>query len=353
MRGLWFTHTHIYGEGDASLVAQMVKHLVAMWKTRVWSLGQEDPLEKEMGTHSSTLAWRIPWMEEPGTLQSMGSQRVRYNWVTSFSLSHTHTHTVDVVVQSASHVQFFVTPWTAAHQASLSLTISRSLLKFMFFTLVMPSSHLIFWCPLLLILSLFPIIRDFSNESSVCIRWPNYWSFSFSSSPSSEYSGLISIKIGWFDLLAVHRTFRSLLQHHISKVSNLCRSAFFMLQLSQPYMTTGKIIALTIQTFVSRVTYLLFTTLSSLVIAFLLRSNGLLISCMAAVTVHSDFGAQEEEVCHTSTFPPSICHALMGLDRGAWWATVHGVCSKELGNTEWLTHTHTHTHTQGSWTPWS
>ena len=93
MRGLWFTHTHIYGEGDASLVAQMVKHLVAMWKTRVWSLGQEDPLEKEMGTHSSTLAWRIPWMEEPGTLQSMGSQRVRYNWVTSFSLSHTHTHT--------------------------------------------------------------------------------------------------------------------------------------------------------------------------------------------------------------------------------------------------------------------
>ena len=126
-----------------------------------------------------------------------------------------------VVVQSLSHVQFFVTPWTEALQASLSLLISWSLPKFMFIASVMPSSHLIFWHPLLLLPSIFPSIRDFSNESSVCIRWPEYWRFSLSISPSSGYSGLISLKIDWFDLLAVQGTFRSLLQHHSLKASIL------------------------------------------------------------------------------------------------------------------------------------
>ena len=126
-----------------------------------------------------------------------------------------------------------VTPWTAARQTSLSLTIYQSLSKFMIITSVMLSSRLILWCPLLLLPSIFPSIRDFSSESSVHIRWPKYWNFSFSISPSSEYSGLISLKIDWFDLLAVRGTFRSLLQHHSSKSSILWHSAFFTVQLSQ------------------------------------------------------------------------------------------------------------------------
>ena len=141
----------------------------------------------------------------------------------------------------------------------------------------LPSSHLILWL-LLLLLSIFPSIRDFSNESSVCIRWPRYWSFSFCISLSSEYSGLISLKIDWFDLLAVQGTFRSLLQHHSSKASILWCSAFFMVQLSQPYVTTGKTTALTKWTFVGRIMSLLFNILARFVIAFLPRNNRLLIS---------------------------------------------------------------------------
>ena len=129
-----------------------------------------------------------------------------------------------------------IIPWTAEDQASLSLTISWSLPKFIFITSVMASSYLILWLPLLL--SIFPSIRDFSSESSVHIRWPKYWSFSFSISPSSEYSGLISHKIDWFDILAVQGTFRSLLQHRSLKVSILWLSAFFIVQLLQPYVTT-------------------------------------------------------------------------------------------------------------------
>ena len=163
-------------------------------------------------------------------------------------------------------------------KASLSLTISQSLHKFMSITLVMPSSHLILWHPLLLLPSIFPSIRDFSSESALPIRWPEYWNFSFSISPSSEHSGLICFKIDWLDLLAVQGALRSLLQHHSSKASILWHSAFFMVQLSQPYMTTGKTIALTIQTFVGRVMALLFNTLSGFVIDFLLRSNHLLVS---------------------------------------------------------------------------
>ena len=142
----------------------------------------------------------------------------------------------------------------------------------------MSSNHFILCCPLLLLPSIFPSIRVFSNESALHIRWSKYWSFSFSISPSNEYSGLISFRIDCLDLLAVQRTLKSLLQHHSSKASTLWRSAFFMVQLSHPYMTTGKTIALTRQTFVSKVTSLLFNMLSSLVIAFLLRSKHLLIS---------------------------------------------------------------------------
>ena len=141
--------------------------------------------------------------------------------------------------QLLSHVWLFVIPWTVARQASLSITNSRSLLKLMSIELVMSSHHLILCCPLLLLPSIFPSIRVFSNESVLCIRWPKYWSFSFSISPSNEYSGLISFRRDWLDLLAVQGTFKSLPQHHSSKGSILRRSAFFIVQLSRPYTTTG------------------------------------------------------------------------------------------------------------------
>ena len=149
-----------------------------------------------------------------------------------------------------NHVQFFVTPWTAAHQASLSITNSQSLLKLMFIESVIPSNHLILCCPLLLPPSIFPSIRVFPNESVLHIRWPKYWSFSFSISPFSEYSGLISFRIDWLDLFAGQGTLKSLLQHHSSKASILQCSAFFIVQLSHPYMTTGKTTALTRWTFI-------------------------------------------------------------------------------------------------------
>ena len=150
-----------------------------------------------------------------------------------------------ISVQFLSHVRLFVTPWTVAHQASLSFTISQSLLKLMSTELVMPSDHLILCQPLLLLPSIFPSIRVFPNESVLLIRWPKYWSFSFSISPSNEYSGLISFRADWFDLLAVQGTLKSLLQHHSSKASIIQHSAYFRFQLSHPYMTTGKTIALT------------------------------------------------------------------------------------------------------------
>ena len=155
-----------------------------------------------------------------------------------------------------------MTPWTAARQASLSITNSRILLKLMSTESVMPSNHLILCHPLLLLPSIFPSIRVFSNESALRIRWPKYWSFNFSISHSSEYLGLISFRMDWLDLLAVQGTLKSLLQHHSSKASILQCSAFFMVQLSHPYMTTGKIKALTVQTFVSKVMSLIFSTLS-------------------------------------------------------------------------------------------
>ena len=150
---------------------------------------------------------------------------------------------VVLVVQSLSHVQLSVTPWTASHQASLFFTISRSLLKLMSIESTMSSNHLILCYPLLLPSSIFPSIRVFSNESALRIRWPKYWSFSFSISPSNEYSGLISFRIDWFDFFVVQKTLKSLLQHHSSKASILQRSAFFRVQLSHPYMATGKTVA--------------------------------------------------------------------------------------------------------------
>jgi len=180
-----------------------------------------------------------------------------------------------VVVQLLSRVQLLVTSLTAARWASLSFTISWSLLKLMSFELVMSSNHLILCRPLLLLPSIFPSIRVLSNELVLHIRCPKYWSFSIS--PSSEYSGLISFRIDWLDLLAVQGTLKSLLQHHSLKASILRCSVFFMVQLSQPYVTTGKTIVLTLQTFVSKMIFLLFNKLSRFVIVFLPRSNCFLI----------------------------------------------------------------------------
>ena len=205
-------------------------------------------------------------------------------------------------VQSLSHVWLFATPWTAAHQASLSITNSWNLLKFMSIESVMPSSHLILCCPLLLP-SIYSSIRVFSNESVLCIRWLKYWRFSLNISPSNEYSGLISFRIDWLDLLAVQGTLKSFLQHHSSKASILQCSAFFIVQLSHLHMTTGKTIALTRWTFVGKVTSLLYNILSRLVIAFLPRSKHLLISWVQSPSAVY-FGAQENKVCHCFRSPP-------------------------------------------------
>ena len=176
-------------------------------------------------------------------------------------------------IQSLSHVWLFATPWTAACQASLFITNSRSLLILMSIESVMPSNHLILRHPLLLLPSIFLSIRVFSNESALCIRLPKYWSFSFCISPSNEYSGLTSFRMDWLDLFAVQGTLKSLFQHHSLKASILQHSAFFIVQLSHPYMTTGKTIALTVWTIVGKVTSPLFNMLSRLVITFLPRTK--------------------------------------------------------------------------------
>ena len=188
-------------------------------------------------------------------------------------------------------------PWTAAHQASLSIANSQILLKLMSITLVMPSNHLILCHPLLLPPSIFPSSRVFSSESVLHIRWPKYWSFNFSISPFNEHSGLISFRMDWLDLLAVQGTLKSLLQHYSLKVSILCHSAFFIVQLSHPYMTIGKTIALTRQTFVGKVMSLLFNVLSRLVITFLSKSKCLLISWLQSPSAVI-FGAPKNKVFH-------------------------------------------------------
>ena len=180
---------------------------------------------------------------------------------------------VAAVVQSLSPVCLCAIPQTAARQVFLSFTISRSLLKLMSIESLMPCNHLILCCPLLLLPSIFPSIRVFSDESVHRIGWPKYWSFSFSVSPFNEYSGLIFFRIDWSDLLAVQKTLRSLLQHHSSKTSILWCSIFFMVQLSYPYMTTGKTIALIIWTFVSKVMSLLFCCCCCYLFIFILFFN--------------------------------------------------------------------------------
>ena len=174
---------------------------------------------------------------------------------------------------SCSVVSDSATPWIAARQASLSITNSWSLLRLMSIELVMPSSHLILYHPLLLLPSIPPSITVFSSESTLCTRWPKYWSFSLSISTSNEHPGVISFRMDWLDFLAVQRTLKSLLQHHSSKASILWRSAFFIVQLSHPYMTSGKITALTRWTLVGKVMSLLLNMLSRLVITFLPRGK--------------------------------------------------------------------------------
>ena len=213
-------------------------------------------------------------------------------------------------VQSLSHAWLFATPWTAACQASVSITNSWSLLKPMSTESVMPSHHLILCRPLLLPPLTFPSIRVFSNESVLRIKWPRYWSFSFSISPSNEYSGLISFRMDWLDLLALQGTLKSLVQHHSSKVSILPHSAFFIVQILHPYMTTGKTMALNRWTFINKVRSLFFNMLSRLVIAFLPRSQLLLISWLqspSSVILES----KKTKSLTVSIVFPSICQK--------WW----------------------------------
>ena len=221
----------------------------------------------------------IGWLIRARKTQVAGSLLVRNRVFSAISINKDVTAQFSRLVVSDS-----ATPWTVVHQASLFITSSQSFLKHMSIDEMMPSNHLTL-CPLLLLPSIFPSIRIFSKESILCIRWPKYWSFSFSISPSNEYSGLISFWIDWFDLLAVQGTLKNLLQHHSSKALILRCSAFFMVQLSHPYITTGKTIALTRWTFVDKVIFLLFNMLSMLVIAFLPRSKCLLISWLQSPSV--------------------------------------------------------------------
>ena len=299
----------------SSLVAQRLKHLPSMQETLVRSLGREDPLEKEMAIHSSILAWRIPWMEKPSRLQSMGSQRVGHDWVTSPSIItqrvKCHVTELDVVHPSYHAVSLpgnlrwekAQGDWVQAHE---SASVQFSSVPQSRLTLCDPMNHSTPGVPVHHQFVEFtqthahrvsdaiqpphplsspsppapnpPSIRVFSNESTLCMRWPKYWSFSFNISPFNEHPGLISFRMDWLDLLAVQGTFKSLLQNHSPKASILWYSAFFTVQLSHPYVTTGKTIAFTRWTFVGKVISLLFRLLSRLIITFLSRSKRLLIS---------------------------------------------------------------------------
>ena len=230
-----------------------------------------------MATHPSILAWRIQWTEEPGRLQSMGLQKSDMTeWLsTMWEIFLLYSRKLDLGLcwSVAQSCPTLCDPMNHSQQASLSITNSQCPLKPMSIESVMPSNHLILCRPLLLLPSIFPSIRVFSNESALHTRWPKYWSFSFNISPTNEHPGLISFRMDWLDLLVVRGTLKNLLQHHSSKASILQRSAFFIVQLSNPYMTTGKTIALTRQTFVDQVMSLLFNLLSRLVIAFLPRNK--------------------------------------------------------------------------------
>ena len=216
-------------------------------------------------------------------------------------------------VQSLSHIRLFATPWITARQASLSITNSWSSLRVASIESVMPSSHLILGHPLLLLPPVPPSIRVFSNESTLRMRWPKYWSFSFTIIPSKEIPGLISFRMDWLDLLAVQGALKSHLQHHSAKASIRRCSAFFILQLSHPYMTTGRTIALTRWTFVGKVVCLLFNILSRLFITFLPRSKYLLISCLQLPSPVILETKKMKSVTVTIAFS-SICQEMMGPD---------------------------------------
>ena len=233
------------------------------------------------------------------------------HWFNELCRSSLGCHISFSSVQSLSHVWLFATPWVAARQASLSITNFRSLLKLMSIESVIPSSRLILCRPLLLLPPIPPSIRVFSNESTLRMKWPKYWSFSFSISPSNEHPGLISFRMDCLDLLAA----QGVLQHHSSKastftVSFLRHSAFFTVQLSHPYMTTRKTIALTRRTFVGKVMSLLLNMLSRLVIIFLPRSERLLISWLQSPSVV----ILKPPKIKSDTVSPSISHQLMGPD---------------------------------------
>ena len=218
-----------------------------------------------------------------------------------------------VVVQSLSQIQLFVTSWTTARQAPLSFTISQSLLKAMSIESLMLSDHLILWHPLFLLPSTFHNIRVFSNQLALCIRWSKYWNFSFSNSPSNDYSELISSRINRFDLLAIQGTLKSLLQHHNLKASFFFFGHSALVQLSYSYMTTGKTILLTIRTLVSKLMSLHFNTLTRFAIAFLPRSKHLLLSWLqSSSTVILE--PRKITPVTVSSFSPSICHEVMGPD---------------------------------------
>ena len=237
----------------------------SFWYTHDSAVKNLHPVQEMQETGFHPWVGKIPWRRTWQPLQcsclenpmDRGAWRATVQWVAK------------VKVKSLSPVRLFATPWIAAHQASLSITNSRSPPKPMSTEPVMPSNHLILWPPLLLLPPIPPSIRAFSNESALCIRWPKYWSFSFSISPSNEHPGLISFRMNWLDLLAVQGTLKSLLQHHSSKASILQHSAFFIVQLSHPYITTGKTVALTRRTFVGKVMSLLFYMLSRLLITYI------------------------------------------------------------------------------------
>ena len=229
------------------------------------------------------------------------------------SVQECHSSVQFSSVQPFSPVQPFGIPWIAARQASLSITISRSSLKLTSIESVMPSNHLILCCPLFLLPLIPPSIRVISNESTLRMRWPKFWSFSFSISPSKDHPWLISFRMDWLNLLAGQGTLKSLLQHHRSKASVLRCSAFFTVQLSHPYMTTGKTVALNRRTFVGKIMSLLFNMQSRLDITFLPRSKRLLILWLqspSAVILES----KKTKSDTVSTVSPSISHEVMGPD---------------------------------------
>ena len=258
--------------------------------------------------------WGIPGSESSKRQQWLEVLRLQVIFISSMP-SYCYLCPADFSSgESLSHVRFFATPWTAASQASLCITNTQSLLKLLSIESVMPSNPLSLCHPLLLPPSIFPSSRVFTNESALCIRWPKYWSFSFNISPFNEHSGLISFRMDWLDLLATQGTLKSLHQHHSSKASIHRHSAFYIVQLSIPYMTTGKTIALTRQTFVGKVMSLLFNFLMSrLVITFLPRNKCLFISWLQSPSAVIWEPPKRKSVT-VSTVSPSIYHEVMGPD---------------------------------------